>query len=102
MTVNQLLKFADEHAHDVDGFASIDEALYTERIEIIRKLESDPDNKQLKKQLNDAIEKLAMIDIMKVLFGNLFVLSIQKQRHISLNGKCHIIGIKQKVVALFP
>lgn len=66
MTANQLLKFADEHAHDVDGFTSINEALYTERIEIIRKLESDPDNKQLKKQLNDTMEKLAMIDIMKV------------------------------------
>ena len=58
MTANQLLKFADQHAHDFDGFAAINEALYTERIEIIRKLESDPDNKQL--------EKLAMIDIMKV------------------------------------
>lgn len=79
MTVNQLLKFADEHAHDVDGFASIDEVLYTERLDIIRKLESDPDNKQLKKQLNDAIEKLAIIDLMKVQRLELFRQSAAKE-----------------------
>ena len=79
MTANQLLKFADKHAHDVDGFAAIDEALCTERLEIIRKLESDPDNKQLKKQLNDAIEKLAIIDIMKVQRLELFRQSAAKE-----------------------
>lgn len=79
MTANQLLKFADKHAHDIDGFAAIDEALYTERLEIIRKLESDPDNKQLKKQLNDAIEKLAIIDIMKVQRLELFRQSAAKE-----------------------
>jgi hypothetical protein len=79
MTANQLLKFADEHAHDVDGFATINETLYTERLEIIRKLESDPDNKQLKKQLNDAIEKLAIIDIMKVQRLELFRQSAAKE-----------------------
>ena len=79
MTANQLLKFADEHAHDVDGFTAINEALYAERIEIIRKLESDLDNKQLKKQLNDAMEKLAMIDIMKVQRLELFRQSATKE-----------------------
>ena len=39
MTANQLLKFADEHAHDVDGFVAIEESLYTERTEIIIQLE---------------------------------------------------------------
>ena len=40
MTANQLLKFADEHAHDTDGFAEIEESLHIERIEILTKLVS--------------------------------------------------------------
>ena len=78
MTVNQLLKFADEHAHD-NGFFLIEAQLYGERTEALQILESDPDNKQMKKQLNDAMEKLAMIDIMKVQRLELFRQSAAKE-----------------------
>ena len=79
MTANQLLKFADEHAHDVDGFVAIEESLYTERTEIIIQLEQDPDNKKLTKQLNNTIEKLEMIDVMKVQRLELFRQSAAKE-----------------------
>ena len=79
MTANQLLKFADQHAHDADGFAAIEESLYTERTEIIIQLEQDPDNKKLTKQLNNTIEKLEMIDVMKVQRLELFRQSAAKE-----------------------
>ena len=79
MTANQLLKFAEEHAHDTDGFAAIEESLYTERTAIIIQLEQDPDSKKLVKQLNDAMEKLEMIDVMKVQRLELFRQSALKE-----------------------
>jgi hypothetical protein len=78
MTVNQLLNFADEHAHD-NGFFLIEAALYGERTEALQILESDPDNKKMKKQLNDAIEKLRIIDLMKVQRLELFRQSSLKE-----------------------
>ena len=65
MTVNQLLNFAEEHAKSTDMFCELEESLILEKTELYIRLEQDPNNKKLSKQINNILEKLRIINLMK-------------------------------------
>ena len=65
MTAKQLLDFAEQHAQSTDMFCALEESLILEKTDLYIKLEQDPSNKKIPKQINDILEKLRIIYLMK-------------------------------------
>ena len=65
MTAKQLLDFAEQHAQSTDMFCALEESLILEKTDLYIKLEQEPSNKKIPKQINDILEKLRIITLMK-------------------------------------
>ena len=65
MTAKQILAFAEEHAYSTDMFCALEESLILEKTDLYIKLEQDPNNKKILKQITDILEQLRMIHLMK-------------------------------------
>ena len=65
MTAKQILDFAEKHAHEKDMFNELSNILESEKIDLVIKLEEQPNNKKLLKQFSNVKEKLRIISLMK-------------------------------------
>ena len=66
MTAKQILNFAEEHARaTTDGLTNLEESLITAKTELYIRLERNPGDTTLPRQINEILEKLRMINFMK-------------------------------------
>lgn len=66
MTATKLLDFAEEYARATnDKLSELEESLILVKTKLSIKLEQDPSNTTLPRQINDILEKLRMIHFMK-------------------------------------
>jgi hypothetical protein len=66
MTATKLLDFAEEHARATnDKLSELEESLILVKIKLSIKLEQDPSDTTLPRQINEILEKLRMIRFMK-------------------------------------
>jgi hypothetical protein len=66
MTASELLDFAEEHARATnDKLSELEESLISVKIKLSIKLEQDPSDTTLPRQINEILEKLRLIHFMK-------------------------------------
>ena len=66
MTAKKIMEFAEKHAYAENMFNDLDASLCDEKTDVCIALESNPDNKKLKRRYDDICEKQRMIRIMRV------------------------------------